>query len=178
MKLNITWKKTRLLIEGYILIKYNVISDLMRFVRHTANFAGEKLNEITSGINEISGQVTRTADAVNYQTESVAANFSNADKSIFQMSISVIIIFALLYRFGPVLYAMFLDSIRGDKKAASGDKKAARGETKATSGKTKSTRGAKEARFNKWVSRYGKDYRTKKEAQQAFTAFEKDMGYN
>jgi len=154
-----------------VLIKYGVISDAVKFIRHGANIVGETLNSVTSGVDEISGQVSRTVDAMNYQTETVAANFSNADKSLFQMTIMVIIIFALLYRFGPVLYAMFVDSIRGETKAK-------RGETKAKRGDKEASRGDKEARFNKWVARYGGDYKTKKEAKAAFNAFEKEMGYN
>jgi len=85
------------------------------------------------------------------------------------MIMTILLIFFVLYKFQiiPRLLA-----------ALNGGIKATRGETKATRGGTKATRGGKEARFNKWVARYGKDFKTKKEAKAAFEAFEKDMGYN
>ncbi len=167
MKLTITWKQARVAAETYVLIKYGVISDIVKWVRHLANVAGETANAVTNGINDIGGQISRTTDAINYQTDTVAANFTSADKSLLQMGLMCIIAFALLYRFGPVLYAMFIDSVTSAKPTK---------RKKSTAGKAaKNT--SKEARFNKWVARYGGDFKTKKEAKQAFDAFERDMGY-
>lgn len=167
MKFTVTWKRARIAIEAFVILKYNVIQDALQAARHGLSFVCES-------VNSVSESVTRTAESVEYHLDGVHTSMADmavndADAALLKLIITTALLFFVAYRFQII--PRILKALRGETKAT-------RGETKATRGKTKATSGGKEARFQKWVARYGKDYKTKKEAKAAFTAFEKDMGYN
>lgn len=170
MRFNITWKQARVAAEAYVLIKYNVVSDAIRFVRHTMNVAGEALTSFTEGVGEIGAQVERTGNALAFQSETVSANLASVNGSVLKLVLTTALVIFLLYRFGPLLFAV----LRGPFPESGQEEPVHR---KKTTTKSKA-QGGKEARFQKWVARYGGEFQTKKEAKAAFEKFEKDMGYS
>lgn len=169
MRFNITWRQVRIAAEAYVLIKYNVITDAIRFARHTMNAAGNALNGFAEGVSEIGNQVERTGNAIAFQSETVGANLASVNGSVLKLVLTTALVIFLLYRFGPLLFAV----LRGPFPESGQEEPVHR---KKTTTKSKAP-GGKEARFQKWVARYGGDFRTKKEAKAAFDKFEKDMGY-
>lgn len=169
MKFNITWKKTRVALEAYVLIKYNVISDALRTLRHVMNAAGETVSGVASEIGEIGVQADRTSKALEFQKEAITANAANVNGSVALWILTTAIALYVIYRLGPLLSAVFF---RGTPAKPEKNRTGKKSTCKAPPS------GGREARFQKWVARYGGDFKTKKEAKAAFEKFEKDMGYS
>lgn len=161
MRIEIKKRHVLYAMNAAVWLKYGVIPDILRTVRHGLNAVTGAVNSVNQGVNEIMDGVSATTGNISYNAASV---INSSDKGLIQIICTGLLVLFIASRIMPIVTNRGKSKPVGATKTVRGKKKPS-GATKTVQGKTKPT---KKEVYPQWYDEYGANFKNKADARKHF----------